>query len=134
MHRGVAVVVPGDEQLLVPVQDLAGERGVAVQGGEVERRVELGRRGAEGTGILRIHQLPQARLATFPSVAAMYSAGSMRLSLSIDWQPQIEQIIFLAAGSAFNLIRVAASARAAASAAAGSGAAQVGDGAAARRG
>ena len=107
VQRGVAVVVPSDEQLLVPVQDLAGERGVAVQGGEVERRVELGRRGAEGTGILRIHQLPQARLATFPSVAAMYSAGSMRLSLSIDWQPQIEQIIFLAAGSAFNLIRLA---------------------------
>ena len=62
MQRGVAVVVPSDEQLLVPVQDLAGERGVAVQGGEVERRVELGRRGAEYTGgILRIHQLPQAR-------------------------------------------------------------------------
>jgi len=61
VHRGVAVVVPGDEQLLVLVQDLAGERCVAVQGGEVERRVELGRRGAEDTGILRIHQLPQAR-------------------------------------------------------------------------
>ena len=31
----------------------------------------------------------------------------MRLSLSFDWQPQIEQRTFLAAGSAFNLIRLA---------------------------
>jgi hypothetical protein len=61
VQRGVAIVVPGDEQLLVLLQDLDGELGVAVQGGEVERRVELGRRGAEDTGILRIHQLPQAR-------------------------------------------------------------------------
>ena len=59
-ERGVAVGVLRDDQLLVQFVDLAGELGVAVRGGDVERRVALGRLGVEGLEVARRHQLPQA--------------------------------------------------------------------------